>query len=107
MEEIKRNATMWVDLLTSELRWKAERDAVTTRALVYLDAGMELEKVLDALKISRATWFRRVKALEETHAATRAQLDAQKAARDADEARRIAERAAELAAGPVFLPPSA
>lgn len=33
---------------------------MTRRAELYLHAGLPLERVLDALKISRATWYRRV-----------------------------------------------
>jgi hypothetical protein len=54
---------MWEDLRTSETRWKADRLSVTERALLYLDTGLPLEQVLDALQISRATWYRRVREL--------------------------------------------
>lgn len=39
--------------------------------MIYVDCGMPLARVLDALKISRATWYRRVTALEEFQAENR------------------------------------
>ncbi len=72
---------MWVDLLTSELRAKSATHDVTRRALIYLDSGLTLEQVLDALKISRATWYRRVEAMKEFHA------EGQAAARRMDQQR--------------------
>lgn len=75
METAEQHGRMWADLLTSELRWQAERHAVTTRGLFYVEAGLPLDKVLDALKISRATWYRRVADLEANRAANRAAAD--------------------------------
>lgn len=55
---------MWADLLTAELYAKAAHHDVTRRAEIYVHAaGLPLEQVLDALKCSRATWYRRVEAL--------------------------------------------
>jgi hypothetical protein len=60
METTERNSRMWVDLFTSETQAKSARHAVTERARLYMEAGLPLDQVLDALKISRATWYRRV-----------------------------------------------
>jgi hypothetical protein len=71
MEEAKRQAAMWTDLLAGELQARAAQHRITERALIYLDCGLPLAQVLDALKISRATWYRRVTALEEFQAENR------------------------------------
>ena len=55
---------MWADLLTSEKRAQDAQHYVTARAVLYVEAGLPLERVLDALGVSRATWYRRVQALE-------------------------------------------
>lgn len=55
---------MWADLLTTEIAAKSAQHHVTGRALVYVECGLPLDTVLDALKISRATWYRRVQAWE-------------------------------------------
>lgn len=65
-DEYRASAEMWVDLLLAELHWKSERERVTTRAQLYLRAGLPLEKVLDALKITAEEWDERV---HETRAA--------------------------------------
>ncbi len=54
---------MWTDLLTSEMAASSAQHKVTERASIYIATGLPLEKVLDALTISRATWYRRVDAL--------------------------------------------
>lgn len=64
--------TMWADLLTSEIAAKSAQHHVTTRAKIYLEAGMPLDQVLDALKISRATWYRRAADHDEWRAANAA-----------------------------------
>ena len=71
MEEVKRQAAMWTDLLTGEMQARSAQHRITERALIYMDCGLPLSQVLDALKISRATWYRRVTALEEFHAENR------------------------------------
>lgn len=64
---------MWVDLLTSENAAKAAPHNVTRRAEIYVEAaGLPLDRVLDALKISRATWYRRLQALREWESENRA-----------------------------------
>lgn len=68
MELTERTALMWSDLLASEQRAVSERHMITQRALLYLDAGLPLDKVLDALKISRPTWYRRVRELRDWQA---------------------------------------
>ena len=60
---------MWADLLTAELQWQQAREAVTVRGHLYLAAGLPLERVLDALKVSRSTWYRRVAEVEAARAA--------------------------------------
>lgn len=60
MDDNTAHAKMWVDLLVSEMHAQSARHMVTQRAEVYLWSGLPLERVLDGLKISRATWYRRV-----------------------------------------------
>jgi hypothetical protein len=72
MEKIERDAYMWSDLLSSENRVVAEKHAVTLRALLYVESGLEIARVLDALKISRATWHRRVQDLKHWQSANSA-----------------------------------
>lgn len=64
-QQIKDEAEMWVDLLTSELHAKSARHKVTKRADMYIRlAGLPVEKVLDALKIDAETWAARLDDLE-------------------------------------------
>ncbi|MEA2396729.1 MAG: hypothetical protein QOE72_4832 [Chloroflexota bacterium] len=63
METIERDARMWADLLTSENAARAAQHEVTNRAQLYLASGLPLERILEALKISRATWYRRLSEL--------------------------------------------
>lgn len=72
MDRYQRNAEMWCDLLTAEQRWKAERHAVTTRARLYMAAGLPAERVLDALNINPGEWVARVNDLEAAQAENRA-----------------------------------
>jgi hypothetical protein len=72
MDEATMQAKMWLDLFTTENYARGEQHRVTSRAEVYLAAGLEMDKVLDALKISRATWYRRVDALRGWEAENRA-----------------------------------
>lgn len=72
MDDVTWEARAWTDLLTSEMRWKAERFATTERARLFVDAGLPLERVLDALTISRATWYRRLAEHDEEKAANAA-----------------------------------
>jgi len=72
METPEANAKMWADLLNSEMQAQRAQHDVTRRAELYLYAGLPLESVLDALKISRATWYRRVEALRANEAENRA-----------------------------------
>lgn len=81
MLQTERNAHMWVDLLTAEQRWKADREAVTIRAQLYLGAGLPLGTVLGALEIGPAEWEARVADLEAARAARRAARAAAEAAR--------------------------
>lgn len=64
MDDGSKRSLMWVDLFTSNLEAESAGHRVTQRALIYLDSGLPLGDVLEALKISRATWYRRVEALE-------------------------------------------
>jgi hypothetical protein len=43
---------------------RSAQHKVTERASIYIATGLPLDQVLDALKISRATWYRRVEALD-------------------------------------------
>lgn len=60
MDNATWQARACTDLLTSEMRWKAERLSATERARLFVEAGLPLERVLAALEISRATWYRRL-----------------------------------------------
>ena len=52
------------DLLTSESQALTAQHLVTRRAQIYIAAGtLTLDRVLDALKVSRATWYRRLEAV--------------------------------------------
>lgn len=88
MDDAEFNGRAWVDLLLAELDAQSATHKVTRRAQLYMHGGLPLEKVLDALKISRATWYRRVQGLEEWTAANLAAAgpasDERVAARDAD-----------------------
>jgi hypothetical protein len=64
METTEVQARMWSDLLTSEMTARSAQHKVTERASIYIATGLPLDQVLDALKISRATWYRRVEALD-------------------------------------------
>lgn len=58
---------MYESLLKSERRLRAERHDITRRALIYMEMeGLPLDRVLEALGISRATWYRRVQDLRQT-----------------------------------------
>jgi hypothetical protein len=65
---------MWADLLAAETQARSAPHEVTRRAELYLHAGLPLERVLDALRISRATWYRRLESLREWEAQNRAAL---------------------------------
>jgi hypothetical protein len=64
METPDVQARMWSDLLTSEMTARSAQHKVTERASIYIATGLPLDQVLGALKISRATWYRRVEALD-------------------------------------------
>jgi len=64
MENSEVRAKMYEDLFSAEIRAVAEHDAVTRRGMIYLALGLPLDDVLAALKISRATWYRRVQDLK-------------------------------------------
>lgn len=49
---------MWGDLFTTELAARSAQHHVTKRALIFLECGLPLPDVLDALKIDRDTWVR-------------------------------------------------
>jgi hypothetical protein len=68
METVTFHAKMWADLLNAEIIARSAQHHVTARAELFLEAGLPLDKVLDALKVSRATWYRRVDALREWEA---------------------------------------
>lgn len=93
-EEARHNSELsgraWAHLLTDELHAKAAVHRVTEQAYLYMAGGLiDIDGVLDALKISRATWYRRLDALNEhraTNLAAGRRMDEQKAA-DLDRAR--------------------
>lgn len=61
------------DLLISESEVMSGQRQITRRAEIYLATGaLTLDRVLDALKISRATWYRRREALRTSEAADKA-----------------------------------
>lgn len=72
MTDTEMHVKMWHDLLTTEREAQAAGHRVIARAEVYLAAGLPLERVLDGLGLSRATWYRRVEALREWEAGNRA-----------------------------------
>jgi hypothetical protein len=80
--------TAYADLFMGELRWKGDREMVMTRAQLYINAGLPLEQVLEAMKLSRSAWYKRVAVME----AARAERAA------ADERRRDEGQASESAA---------
>jgi hypothetical protein len=76
IQQVKDEAEMWVDLLTSELRAKSAQHEVTKRADMYVRlAGLPVEKVLDALKIDAETWAARLEGLEAWRAENRRAYD--------------------------------
>jgi hypothetical protein len=63
-EELTRAAARQ-DLLISETSALSARHQVTKRAEIFLASRtLALDDVLDVLKISRATWYRRLEALK-------------------------------------------
>ncbi|MFZ0667090.1 MAG: hypothetical protein WAM97_15160 [Acidimicrobiales bacterium] len=65
MDSAALQENMLTDLLVSEMEAKSAQYRVTSRAEMYMATGLPLDRVLGALKISRATWYRRVEALRE------------------------------------------
>jgi len=62
------NRVMVDDIRNTERRLLAEHHASTRRALLYIEAGLTRQDVLDALGISQATWYRRVQDLRQADA---------------------------------------
>lgn len=90
-DRFRRDGAMWCDLWHEDLAAKSAGHRVTMRALIYVSAGLPLDRVLDALKLDEAAWTERVQELEhwqaENVAASRrisAQLDAGAAATKVD-----------------------
>jgi hypothetical protein len=50
---------MWADLLTSAGEERQAHRNTTRRADLYIQIGLEVREVCDALGISQATWYRR------------------------------------------------
>jgi len=71
-DRIAWEAGAWCDLLMSELAAKSARHTVTARARLFLDAGLPLARVLDALKIAEDEWDARIADHDATKAANRA-----------------------------------
>ena len=66
-------ATARNDLLMSETSAEVMKHQVTKRAEIFLSCGaLSFDDVLDVLKISRATWYRRLEALKAWEAGSRA-----------------------------------
>jgi hypothetical protein len=64
------------DLLISETSATAARHQVTKRAEIFLACtALTLDDVLDVLKISRATWYRRLEALKDWEAGAQTPSD--------------------------------
>ena len=59
----QRYQKMWLDLLNSERAARSAQHQITSRAEVFMAAGLDLERVLDALSLNRANWSRRVEEL--------------------------------------------
>ena len=67
-EELARVAARQ-DLLISETSAVSNRHQVTKRAEIFLACkALTFDDVLDVLKISRATWYRRLEALQDWEA---------------------------------------
>lgn len=96
MDATEYQARMWADLFTSEMSARNATDRVTERALLYQEAGLPLEQVLDALKCSRATWYRRVQAHDAGRTASRTWWDQHRASTDARERQDPAAGAVDL-----------
>lgn len=65
----------WADLFTEELSARSAQHRVTRRALTYIECGLPLDQVLDALKIDDAAWDDRVAALLAWEAKNRVDAD--------------------------------
>jgi hypothetical protein len=63
METQQQQAKMYIDLLTEEMHAKSAPHRVMDRAELYLSLGLPMDDILSAMKISRATWYRRLDAL--------------------------------------------
>jgi len=71
---LPKAALAHVDLVSGARRLVDEREALTVRAQLYLAAGvLSLDQVLNALGVSRATWYRRVASLELARAAAQSE----------------------------------
>lgn len=83
---------MWVDLFSTDLTAQSAVHRVTERALIYLDCGLPLAKVLDAFKVTEDQWNDRLDgfdAWQELNRAACRRMDASRAERD----RLLVERA--------------
>lgn len=74
MDSHELRGRMVADLFTSELSAQRAAHEVTNRGVIYLEGGLSLDEVLGALRVSRATWYRRVQALEDWRARNGAAL---------------------------------
>jgi Trp operon repressor len=72
---LPKAALAHVDLVGGARRLEDERQALTIRAQLYLASGVLTQaQVLNALGISRATWYRRVAQLEQARADAAAEV---------------------------------
>lgn len=63
---------VWVDLLTEEIAARSAQHRVTGRALLYIEAGLPVQQVYDALKLTHVEWIDRVAAHDAWRAENRA-----------------------------------
>jgi hypothetical protein len=68
MDRINFESAMWGDLFQSRLAARSAEEAQWARAKIYLEAGLPVERVCDALEVSRATLYRRLADLDDTRA---------------------------------------
>jgi hypothetical protein len=66
------HGTMWADLFTAEAHARSAAHLVTRRALIYVECGLPVDAVLDALKLDAAAWATRIADYDEWRAANRA-----------------------------------
>ncbi|HWL44120.1 MAG TPA: hypothetical protein VNQ73_14355 [Ilumatobacter sp.] len=66
---------VWCDLFLEDCKAKGALHRVTQRALLFVELGLPVSQVLDALKVDQAGWEARVAAYEAWRAENRAAAD--------------------------------